>query len=260
MNKAQTISSLYFEKNSDVLSSNSKNKLDSLSKLQNNLIFRVYGNCDPSGTSGYNKVLSEKRAKNVTDYLKSRIKSNIKFGNTIGLGFSKQINDNSTEDLRKLNRRVDVFIERNLSTREKIERKIYPSFFERQVSEMAVKDTFSLPNINFIGGKHRWLPKASIRLFLLAKILNENPSLEVEIQGHICCDYENFDGEDIELGTMNLSQTRANAIKEYLKKQGIKENRIKAVGLGHLNPIVYPETTEEDNTKNRRVEIMILRK
>lgn len=258
--QSQMISSIYFEKNSDVLDNKSKTKLDSLSKLNSNLIFRVYGNCDPSGTADYNKILSDKRAKNVYNYLSKKAKSNIKFGNTIGLGFTKQINDNSSEELRKLNRRVDIFIEKNLAAGEKIERKRYPSFFDVKVNDMKVKDTFSLPEINFIGGKHRWLPSASKKMFQLARILNDNPSLEVELQGHICCDYENFDGEDLELGTMNLSVTRAESIKKYLELQGVKANRILAKGLGHLNPMVYPEITEEDKTKNRRVEIMIVKK
>lgn len=59
--------------------------------------------------------------------------------------------------------------------------------------------------------------------------------------------------------TFNLSWTRANAIKEFLIKQGIDSNRVKATGQGHLNPVVYPERKEEDFTKNRRVEIVCLK-
>ena len=41
---------------------------------------------------------------------------------------------------------------------------------------------------------------------------------------------------------------------------GIDSQRIKAEGLGHLNPVVYPENTEEDRRKNRRVEVVLVKK
>jgi len=42
--------------------------------------------------------------------------------------------------------------------------------------------------------------------------------------------------------------------------QGIDSSRIKVVGLGHLNPLIYPERTEADRVKNRRVEVVLLKK
>ncbi len=258
--KAQMRSSVYFEVDSAVLSDDSKSKLDSLAKLSSSLTFRIYGNCDSSGSSEYNKILSEKRAKTVTDYLLPRISAGIRIGNTVGLGETKQINDNSTEELKAKNRRVDIFIEKKFLPGEKISRKPLRSFTETKVSDMKVKDTFALPDVNFIGGRHVWLSKAEYRLKKLLSVLKNNPNLKIELQGHICCEYEDFDGEDLDLGTFNLSVTRAEAIQEYLIKNGIDSTRIKAVGLGHLNPVVYPEVTEADRTKNRRVELLLLEK
>ncbi|MCY0968096.1 OmpA family protein [Chryseobacterium wangxinyae] len=212
------------------------------------------------GNEDLNKTLSDQRAKTVSSYLQKRIGKNIKLSSSIGLGISKQINDNSSEILQAKNRRVDIFIEKTLLAGEKISRKIYPSFLDSNIEIMKVKDTFSLPDVNFIGAKHVWLPNGNTNLFKLYKVLKLNPTFEIELQGHICCDYENFDGEDEDLGTFNLSWTRANAMKEYLLKQGIDSKRIKVVGLGHLNPLVYPEITEADRVKNRRVEIVLLKK
>jgi outer membrane protein OmpA-like peptidoglycan-associated protein len=238
----------------------SKRKLDSLAALKTQLTFRVFGNCDPSGSTEYNKNLSERRANSVYEYLKRKIGNNIKLVSSTGLGEEKQINDNTTEQLRGKNRRVDIFIEKKLARGEKITRRILPSFFNTKISQMKVKDTFALPDVNFIGNRHVWLPKAETQLVQLFKILKDNPALEVELQGHICCDYENFDGEDIDLGTFNLSWTRANAIKEFLEKKGIESSRIKTRGLGHLNPAVYPELTESDQVRNRRVELVLIKK
>ncbi|MFC6267915.1 OmpA family protein [Frigoriflavimonas asaccharolytica] len=257
---AQTIQSLYFQTNKADLNPISKSKLDSLANLKASLTFRIFGNADFTGSAEANKVLSDRRAKAVQDYLQARIGENLSIGNTIGLGETKQINDNSTEGLKQKNRRVDIFIERKFEPGEKISRKDLPNFLNVKVALMKVKDTFSLPDVNFIGGRHVWLPQSYYQLGELYKKLRDNPSLIVELQGHICCEYDNFDGEDLDLGTFNLSWTRAKAIQDFLLKQGIAENRIQIIGLGHLNPVVYPEVTEMDMTRNRRVEIMLIDK
>ncbi len=252
--------SVYFEHNSYKLNPESKQKLDSLTLLKTSLKFKIFGNCDPSGTNEYNNKLSENRAKTVRDYLQNKILENIQLISVVGLGEEKQINDSSTEELRGKNRRVDIFIEKAFAPGEKISRNVLPSFFSTEISQMKVKDTFALPNVNFVGGRHVWLPKGQSEILKLLKILKENPAIEIELQGHICCDYENFDGEDLDLKTFNLSFTRANAIKEFLLKNGIDSKRITAKGLGHLNPVVYPEETESDKVKNRRVELVLIKK
>ncbi|MBW8523061.1 OmpA family protein [Chryseobacterium chendengshani] len=257
---AQMVNSVYFKNNSYELSQESKTKLDSVAQLKSNLTFRIFGNCDPSGNIELNRKLSENRADAVYVYLKNRIGNNIKLKSSVGLGIEKQINDNSTEDLRTKNRRVDVLIDKTFAPGEKISRKVYPNFLSTKISMMKVKDTFSLPDVSFFGGRHAWLPGGQLNLTRLSNILKENPTLQVELQGHICCDYDNFDGEDLDLKTFNLSWTRANAIKEFLAKQGIDINRIKATGMGHLNPVIYPEITEADRIKNRRVELVLIKK
>jgi len=257
---SQTFTSIYFKNNSYELTNDSKRKLDSLAKLNNKLTFRIFGNANPLGNKALNKILSDNRAKTVSNYLEAKIGKNIHLASSEGLGISKQINDNSSETLLAENRRVDIFIERFFEKGEKISRKAYPSFFDMKIASMKVRDTFSLPDVNFIGGRHVWIPQAKPKLYQLYKILNENPTLEVKLLGHICCDYENFDGEDLDLGTFNLSFTRAQSIKDFLLAMRIDAKRIKAEGAGHLNPVVYPEQTELDRVKNRRVEIVLLKK
>ncbi|MCD1116840.1 OmpA family protein [Chryseobacterium turcicum] len=257
---AQMMTSVYFEHKSYELNPESKKKLDSLAQLKTSLKFKIFGNCDSSGTNEYNNKLSEDRANIVRHYLQNKISENIQLISVIGLGEAKQINDNSTDELSGKNRRVDVFIENAFAPGEKISRNALPNFLSTEISQMKVKDTFALPNVNFVGGRHVWLPKGQSEIVKLLKILKENPRLEIELQGHICCDYENFDGEDLDLKTFNLSFTRANAIKEFLVKNGIDSNRIIARGLGHLNPVAYPEETELDKTKNRRVEVVLIKK
>lgn len=257
---AQMMTSVYFAHNSYELNPESKQKLDSLAQLKTSLKFKIFGNCDSSGTNEYNNKLSENRANTVRNYIQNKISENIQLISVVGLGEEKQINDNSTDELRGKNRRVDIFIEKAFVSGEKISRNALPSFLSTEISQMKVKDTFALPNVNFVGGRHVWLLRGQSEIVKLLKILKENSTLEIELQGHICCDYENFDGEDLDLKTFNLSFTRANAIKEFLLKNGIDSSRITAKGLGHLNPVAYPEETELDKTKNRRVEVVLLKK
>lgn len=256
----QMMTSVYFQTNSSGLDNESIRKLDSLSLLNKSLEFKIFGNCDSSGSDAYNMKLSEKRALAVAEYLAIKSKDNIKVVSITGLGEQKQINDNSTEELKSKNRRVDIFIEKIFKDNEKIQKKLLPDFISTDVSKMKKGDTLSIQNINFEGGRHIWLPKADHSLILLVKKMRENPLLKVELQGHICCDYDNFDGQDLDLGTYNLSFTRADAIKKYLVKYGISPERIQVKGLGHLNPVVYPEKSEADKIKNRRVEVLIVDK
>jgi hypothetical protein len=100
--------------------------------LDSNLKFRIFGNCDISGTSEYNKKLSENRANAVNQYLQSKIGNNIKLESVVGLGKEKPINDNSTEELRGKNRRVDVFIDRVMIAGEIHSGKTFESFFQQK--------------------------------------------------------------------------------------------------------------------------------
>jgi OOP family OmpA-OmpF porin len=53
-----------------------------------------------------------------------------------------------------------------------------------------------------------------------------------------------------------LSEKRANAVKAYLVKKGLTDNRIEAKGLGSAEPIA-DNSTEAGRSQNRRVEIVL---
>jgi len=55
-----------------------------------------------------------------------------------------------------------------------------------------------------------------------------------------------------------LSVARATNVVKYLTGMGISPKRLAAVGYGETRPI-YPNDTEENKAKNRRVEILILK-
>ena len=65
----------------------------------------VEGHTDSKGTDAYNQVLSEKRANTVVNYLKDQ---GVRCGlEPVGYGESRPVTDNSTEELRHQNRRIE---------------------------------------------------------------------------------------------------------------------------------------------------------
>ncbi len=86
----------------------------------------------------------------------------------------------------------------------------------------------------------------------VADFLLDNPKFELRILGHT-------DSDGREEFNLNLSQQRADAIKEYLIYFGnIDENRISARGFGSSQPILK-EHTDEAKKLNRRVEFELYR-
>jgi OOP family OmpA-OmpF porin len=83
----------------------------------------------------------------------------------------------------------------------------------------------------------------------LAKLLNENPSLVVTLNGH--CDNV---GEDN--ANNKLSETRAIAVKDYLVSKGVASTRIYTKGFGITKPKMSNDT-EQGRSANRRVEFIV---
>lgn len=86
----------------------------------------------------------------------------------------------------------------------------------------------------------------------VADFLLDNPKFELRISGHT-------DSDGREDFNLNLSQERADAIKEYLVYFGnIDESRISARGYGSSQPILKDHSPEAKNL-NRRVEFELYR-
>ncbi len=80
----------------------------------------IEGHTDSRGDEKYNQRLSERRAKSVTDELKKLGIRNVRI-NEIGYGEEQPVADNSTEEGRRLNRRVEVAIFANEDLKEAAE-------------------------------------------------------------------------------------------------------------------------------------------
>ena len=110
-----------------------------------------------------------------------------------------------------------------------------------------------LRNIFFDYGKSSLSKASTMELDRLARILQENPTIQVEISGHT--DYTGSDEFN-----QRLSEKRAAAVVNYLvNEKDIERSRLKAVGYGKKYPIASNET-EEGRRKNRRTEFKIIGK
>ncbi|MGD9493035.1 MAG: OmpA family protein [Bacteroidales bacterium] len=82
--------------------------------------------------------------------------------------------------------------------------------------------------------------------------MNENPDVSIEIRGHT-------DNQGDSTMNLDLSRSRATSVAYYIRDKGIDDTRLSAVGFGDTQPIA-DNNTEEGRQKNRRVEIVIIRK
>lgn len=102
-------------------------------------------------------------------------------------------------------------------------------------------------NIFFASGSAKLLPKSFKSLNDVVKILNDNPSYKLDIDGYT----DNSGKAD---KNQTLSENRAQAVVAYLKSKGIAEDRLVSTGHGQDDPIADNKTAA-GRAKNRRVEI-----
>jgi outer membrane protein OmpA-like peptidoglycan-associated protein len=127
------------------------------------------------------------------------------------------------------------------------------------IKTVKINDNIALKNIFFREGLPDIAPISYAELEQLLAFLNENKTVTIQIEGHICC-LAPESGTDVPFEQSTLSALRAKSVYDYLVSKGIDKNRLKYIGLGNTRPAVSPELTDEDMEKNRRVEIRVLSK
>lgn len=93
------------------------------------------------------------------------------------------------------------------------------------------------------------LPEASTRLGQVSDALLATKDRSIVVEGH--CDSQGSDAHNLD-----LSQRRANAVRDFLVGRGYTAARVRAVGIGEARPIADNET-DEGRANNRRVEIIV---
>ena len=107
--------------------------------------------------------------------------------------------------------------------------------------------------IFFKKGTARILKKSRPVLDAVGDILAEHTEITlISVEGHTST-------EGSAWGNKRLSEKRAKAIVQYLKKKGVAKERLQHKGWGEEMPLTeVPEKTEEERETNRRVEFLIL--
>jgi outer membrane protein OmpA-like peptidoglycan-associated protein len=115
---------------------------------------------------------------------------------------------------------------------------------------IAPGEEFIFENIFFDFDKDDLKPESMSSLKRLQTFLVENPKVSINIIGHT-------DNVGNARYNENLSKRRAESVREYLLKNGIKESRVQAIGKGQSDPMV-PNDTAENMALNRRITVSIL--
>jgi len=110
---------------------------------------------------------------------------------------------------------------------------------------------WALTDIMFAPGKATIRPQAFYSLNEVVSIINKNPNLKIEIQGHT-------DNLGERASNRSLSDLRAKAVMRYLIEKGIHPSRLRAKGYGFSRPVT-DNKTPEGRSRNRRVEFMPVR-
>lgn len=277
---AQEKFTVYFESKKFELNTKENTKLSTwISENKSNKIVAIHGFTDEDGTSGFNDTLAQKRVNCIFNAVKNQIVIREDF-KTRSFGESFEQSKNKAE-----NRRVVIYyiLEIDLSREDEIlgikneivkeqprPEIVYPEklvfenpngtksefkldrAFMKKVGEAKSGEKIKIENLNFVINTFAVVNESRGKLYELLFVLQKNPSLKIEIQGHLCC---------MPVDRNDLSTQRAKALYNFLLNQNISKDRLSYKGFGSSQPIyALPEKDEQERAANRRVEILIVNK
>ena len=273
---AQEQFSIYFESNKYEFTPSESQRLNQW--MSNNPLIKVlgiHGFCDEDGSFGFNDTLAKKRINFVFNVIKDKVKiredfKTRSFGELHYLSKIKSENRKVTlfyiesKDFNRENEIIGIKEETVVLPKEPIQ---YPEKlvfdnpdgsqseykldidFMQKMSEASLGQKLKLENLNFQINTFIVVPNSKGKMYELLVVMQKNPNLKIEIQGHLCC---------MPIDRLDLSTQRAKAINNFLVANGINEKRLTFKGFGSSHPIyALPEKDETQRAANRRVEIMI---
>ena len=131
-----------------------------------------------------------------------------------------------------------------------------------ELKKIEVGESIILRNIFFDLDKYTLRPESVNELERLVKLMNDNPTLRIEISGHT-------DTRGSSSHNQELSANRAKAVVDYLVDHGIDASRLESAGYGESKPLISDaqitdmptkSQKEEAHQSNRRTEFKILSK
>lgn len=120
------------------------------------------------------------------------------------------------------------------------------------LKKIEIGGTIVLRNIFFDFDKATIRPESANELERLIKLLNDNPTLKIELGSHT-------DSKGSDDYNWKLSENRSKSVVDYLIGKGISTARLVAKGYGETKPIDTNDT-DDGRQNNRRTEFKILEK
>lgn len=112
-------------------------------------------------------------------------------------------------------------------------------------------NTARLKNIYFDANQTGFTDESLPSLNQLKEVLEGNPNMKIEISGHT-------DNIGSTSNNLRISELRANAVKNWLVKNGINAERIQTIGYGESRPLASNDDEKDGRELNRRIEIRVL--
>jgi len=107
-----------------------------------------------------------------------------------------------------------------------------------------------LKNVFFEFGSAALKRTSLVELNRLKKLLEDNPSLKIQINGYT-------DDVGSEADNLSLSENRAKAVYDFLVEKDIAASRLTYKGFGETAPIA-PNDSEDGRRHNRRTEFVVI--
>ncbi|WP_428225433.1 OmpA family protein [Flavobacterium sp.] len=268
--------SVFFQSNKHELAVAEMKQLEKwITQNKSSKILTISGYTDEDGTNQYNDTLAKKRVETVFNLLKNQVKIREDF-KKISFGEMHQ-----QSQIKSENRKVVVYYlqEKDLHKEAIILGKQITDTPKKQVvyypksiiignpdgseSEILLDVAFmqtlngaqpgeklKLENLNFVLNTFAITKESRGKLYELLVVMQQNPNLKIDIQGHVCC---------VKSDKQDLSTQRARAVYKFLEMKNIAKARMSYRGFGSTQPIFsVPEQTEAERAQNRRVEIEIV--
>jgi outer membrane protein OmpA-like peptidoglycan-associated protein len=110
-----------------------------------------------------------------------------------------------------------------------------------------------LDNVYFRTNSHRIERRSYPLLDNIAAVMRNHPEIGMlSVEGHT-------DSRGRDASNLRLSQRRARAVMDYLRRQGrVDRSRLQSEGYGETRPLVPDAVSDEDLARNRRVEFNII--
>ncbi len=268
---AQEKFAVYFDTDKFELTKPENQKLNYWMQLHSkDKIVAINGYTDNDGSNAYNDTLAKKRVNFIFDIIKEKVPFRDDFK-------SRSYGENFNQSKNKAeNRKVTIFYiqEKDLKNENEIlgiknsksetinEIEVKPDTISKKISleervlNTKIGSTVKIENINFHLNEKKLMDESFPNLNELLKVMQNQPDLVIEVQGHVCCNPDINDKISIK-----LSHQRAKVIRQFLVDNGIHKNRMSYKGYGSSQPAYkIPEKTYLEAIANRRVEILIVKK